>query len=179
MGAPAHFVGDSTRQNFVKFWKYGNHPTVRAHSSKIGKLVNKEKRNKHLMIFPLWLRRFIANLHLTPRSVVFIPGKNDRLVWYGSLRLSPESTPINDHTSLANDPPIHYGSCFARHLQQIWRLRLHRPTEDILFFDDDVKSCFRHAKLNLGIAPAFSFILQQYLCVPIGQVFGSNASPLN
>ena len=160
IGAPAKLVGESTRDNFDTFRQYGNHPTVNTYRNKIEKLINKEEKNKYIMVFPLWIHRFIANLHLTPQSVVVIPGKNNRLVWDRSFRLTETSTPLNDVTCLSNEPPIFYGTCFTRHLNRIWELCLAQPSEEILLFDDDVKSCFRHAKLNLEIATAFSFILQ-------------------
>ena len=95
------------------------------------------------------------------------------------MRFNADSMPINAHTHLHKEPPLMYGTAFLRHLTNIWCLRDLYPGEDILLFDDDVKSCFRHAKINLEITTAFAFILQSFLCIPIGQVFGSNTSPSN
>jgi hypothetical protein len=43
-------------------------------------LMNKEESNYYVMTFPYWLPRFIADMHLTPQSVVILPGENDCLV---------------------------------------------------------------------------------------------------
>ena len=119
------------------------------------------------------------NLHFTPQSLVIYPGKNDSLVWDGSVSLPSTSTPLNDITRLSNESPILYGTFFDRHLSAICNLLLHQLDGDILIFDDDVKSCFSHEKINLGIVTTFSFILQQFICVPIDQIFSSNTSHSN
>ena len=113
------FNDNSSRKNYNEYQQYGNHPTVAKYDAKIAKIVNKEERIKHLMAFPLWVQRFISNLHTTPQSLVVIPSKNDRLVWDGTVRLLGNSIPVNAHTKLSNEPTIHYGGAFNKHLQSI------------------------------------------------------------
>ena len=82
-------------------------------------------------------------------------------------------------TDLSKEPDIHYGTTFMRHLTRIWNLRISYPTTDILQWSDDVKGAFRHIKYNPEIASAFSFILQEFLVIPVGQIFGGDTSPQN
>ena len=39
--------------------------------------MNKEKRNKNLILFPLWVQCIVANLHTKSQFIVVIPKKND------------------------------------------------------------------------------------------------------
>ena len=110
---------------------------------------------------------------------LWIPGKNDRLIWDGTVRLSGNSTLVNAHTKLSNEPTMHYGDAFNKHLHSILCLCLTRPLEDILLLDNNVKRCFQHPKINLKLVTAFSFIFQEFLCIPIGKVCDSNTSPFN
>jgi hypothetical protein len=50
-------------------------------------------------------------------------------------------------------------------------------TTDILLWDDDVKSAFRHVRYVTAIAAAFAFMFGLLLFIPLGCVFGSNATP--
>ena len=77
------------------------------------------------------------------------------------------------------EPEIIYGSTFERHLESIWNHRISYPNSDILLFDDDVKGAFRHSKYHPDIASAFSFIIEQFLFIPLGGTFGSITSPSN
>ena len=102
--------------------KVQDHPTVAKYDKKIAKIINKEEHNKHLMVFSSWVQKFISNLHTTPQSLVVIPGKNDQIVWDGTVPLLGNSTPVNNHTKLSNGPTIHYGGAFNKHLHSMWSL---------------------------------------------------------
>jgi hypothetical protein len=178
-GTPRIFQAESTRANFDTYKKYGNHATINKYKEKVLALMNKEERNSYVMVFPCWLTRFIPDMHLTPQSIVVIPGKNDRLVFDGSAKLEWDSLPVNCMTHTHNEPDLIYGTTWNRHLTQIWNLRISYPDEDILVFDDDVSGAFRHAKHNPDIAAAISFVIGELLYIPTGQTFGSNTSPAN
>ena len=178
-GTPRIFQAESTRANFDTYKKYGNHSTIDKYKDKVLALMNKEERNCYVMVFPCWLSRFIPDMHLTPQSIVVLPGKNDRLVFDGSAKLEWDSLPVNCMTHTANEPDLIYGTTWNRHLTQIWNLRISYPDEDILVFDDDVSGAFRHAKHNPDIASAISFVIGELLFIPTGQTFGSNTSPAN
>ena len=97
----------------------------------------------------------------------------------GTVRLSGDYIPLNAQTKLSNKPKIHHSGVFNKNSYSIWWLHILRPLKDIRLFDDDVKICFWHPKINLKLVTAFLFILQEFLCIPISQVFGSSISSLN
>ena len=178
-GCPNKMNAHSSHKNFMQFLRYGNHSSIDKDIAKTKKAMNKEDRNQFLIPLPMWLARFIKNLHVTPQGLVVKPGKNDRLIWDGSFIPNWQATCINMMLSQATEPEIVYGTTFMKHLESIWNLRITYPNTDILLFDDDVKGAFRHSKYHPDIASAFSFIISNLLFIPLGGTFGSITSPAN
>eukprot|EP00957_Ditylum_brightwellii_P199529 15209706-Ditylum_brightwellii.AAC.1 len=65
---------------------------------KVRKVMNKEDRNCYLIPFICWMTRFIPHIHVTPQGLIMKPGKNDRLVFDGSIKLKWDSKPVNSMT---------------------------------------------------------------------------------
>ena len=86
IGCPNKMTAESSRENFLKFFPYGNHTSIKQSLDKVMKTINKEDRNQYLLPFPNWLARFIPHLHLTPQGLLSKQGKNDRLIWDGSFQ---------------------------------------------------------------------------------------------
>ena len=84
-GSPNHMNASTTHQNFLDFFRYGNHSSTNQNMDKLMKAMNKEDKNQYLISLPNWLARFIPHLHVTPQGLVIKEGKNDRLVWDGSF----------------------------------------------------------------------------------------------
>ena len=78
-GAPSKFNYHSSRKNFFDFFRYGNHPTIRRNKIKVLKAVNKEDKYNYVIPLPVYLARFVPNIHLTPMSLLEKKGKNDRM----------------------------------------------------------------------------------------------------
>ena len=178
-GAPAKFSAESSHENFLDYWRYGNHKSVSNNQTKIEKVMNKEDKHRYLLPLPCWLVRFVPNLHLTPQGLIIKPGKNDRLVFDASHLIKFYSVCSNMMTCPSVEHPIEYGDAFQRYLTWIYNMRISLPTEDILQFSDDVSGAFRWPRLHPWIAPAFSFLFFGTLYIPTGQVFGSNTSAQN
>ena len=179
VGAPNFLVAESTQTNFETYRKYGNHPTLSQNIVKVRKVMNKEERNSYVIPFPNWMTRLIPNLHTTPQGLIVKPGKNDRLIFDGSVRLQWNSMPVNDMTHPSNEPQIHFQKAMPNHLRRIWNLRITYPHEDILLWDDDATGAFRQVKLHLDIASTYTFVIEQLLFIPTGQTFGGNTCPPN
>jgi len=141
--------------------------------------MNKEDRNQFLIPLPSWITRFIKHLHLTSQGLLTKPGKSDRLISDGSFIPNWQATGINMMLTHELKPKIIYGDAFVRHLETIWNLRISHSHSDILLFDDDVKGSFWHCKYHPDVASAFSFIIGQFLFIPLGGTFGSITSPAN
>ena len=178
-GSPNHMNATTTHQNFLDFFRYGNHSSCDQNMGKLMKAMNKEDKNQYLISLPNWLARFIPHLHVTPQGLVIKEGKNDRLVWDGSFIPHWLATCINMMLTDETEPEIIYGTAFLRHLEVIWNTRISHPNSDILLFDDDVKGAFRHCKYHPDIATAFSFIISKNLFIPLGGTFGAVTSPSN
>jgi len=179
VGAPAYMNTTSSHTNFLEYFRYGNHSSIKKDLTKTLKAMNKEDRNQYLISLPSWLARFIRHLHLTPQGLLCKPGKNDRLIWDGSFIPNWQAISINMMLSNQTEPEIVFGHTFEKHLESIWNLRITYPHSDILLFDDDVKGAFRHSKYHPDIASDFAFIIEQFLFIPMGGTFGSITSLAN
>ena len=105
--------------------------------------------------------------------------KNDRMIWDGSFIPNWDAVSINMMLSHESEPEIVYGETFKRHLQYLYNFRISVPNDEILLYDDDVKSAFRHCKYHPDVASAFAFIIQENLWIPLGGMFGSIVTPAN
>jgi len=180
VGAPSFINGHNSRKNFLDYYRYGNHHTITKNPSLVAKALIKEDKYNFFLPFPSWVVRFLYHLHLSPEGLVVKPGKTDRLVFDATFKISHSSQSLNTTwTHVKDEPPIWYGTAFQRHLTRIWNIRISFPLEDILLWDDDVSGAFRLVKYNPEVAAAFSAILNNILCVPVGQNFGGNTSAQN
>jgi len=180
IGAPSFINGHSSRENFLDYYHYGNHNTITNNPALVAKALVKEDTYNFFLPFPSWVVRFLYHLHLSPEGLVVKPGKTDRLVFDATFKIHHSSSSLNTTwTHVKDEPPIWYGTAFRRHLTRIWNLRMSFPLEEILLWDDDVSGAFRLVKYNPEIAAAFSAILNNILCVPVGQNFGGNTSAQN
>ena len=74
-------------------------------------------------------------------------------------------------------PPVYLATAFQRHLRRIWRLRATFPNTELRQHVDDIDAAFRRVIYHPDMAVAFAYVFQQYLIVPVGQVFGSRNAP--
>lgn len=126
---PAKFIGHTTAKKREQSREYGNHPSMKANSTNVQKAMNKEERNKFVMVLPLWLERFIPHLHLTPQGILIRKGKKDRIFSDNSFLISPEAACTNQFTFPEAETNLEYGTAFVRHLTQICNLRISCPEE--------------------------------------------------
>ena len=179
VGAPTYLSGEMSRENFLSYWRYGNHRNMEDDPQKLKKVLNKEDKHKYMFSLPIWSTRFIPNLHLSPQGIIQKKGKEDRLVNDASHLRNYDSTCLNMLTHPEKEPTLEYGSAFTDYLTHIYDLRITHPTEDLLLYSDDVSGAFRWPRLNPYIASSMAYILLDSVNIPAGQVFGSNASAQN
>ena len=179
IGCPMKMNAFSTKKNFLDFFRYGNHTSIKQNIEKTLNTMSKEDRNQYLIPLPNWLARFIKHLHVTPQGLLIKKDKDDRLIWDGSFIPHWAAMCINMMLNHESEPEIIYGSTFARYLSYLWNFRISRPRSDIMLMDDDVKGAFRHCKYHPDVASAFSFIIQYYLFISLGGTFGSIVTPSN
>lgn len=63
-GTPGHFNHEGTWQQFLQYWRYGNHLSVENNIDKITRTMNKEDAREYVLTFPKWLAPFVPNLAL-------------------------------------------------------------------------------------------------------------------
>ena len=97
-GSPAHLVGELSYDNFLQFKRYGNHPTITKNLERTLAIINKEERNNFLFTLTYWMSRFLPQLHLTPKGLVMIEGKKDRLLFNGSFKFAHNTGSVNSWT---------------------------------------------------------------------------------
>jgi hypothetical protein len=59
----------------------------------------------------------------------------------------------------------------------VWRMRLTKPWQDILLHCNNIDAAFRRILYHPDLAIAFAYVFQDYLIIPVGQVFGSRSTP--
>ena len=179
LGCPNKFNAHSPHNNFLDFFRYGNHSSINKNLEQTLKAMNKEDRNQYLIPLPNWLARFLPNLHITPQGLLVKKDKNDRLIWDGSFLPHWAALCINMMLTHDTEPEIIYGTAFMWHLKRIFNKRIRFPKKDLVLMDDDAKGAFRHCKYHPDVAAAFAFIISYYLYIPTGGTFGSIVSPSN
>jgi hypothetical protein len=175
VGAPAHFVAESTRENALLHWRKGNHASVALNLEKVMKAMNKLERNQFVIPLHGWITRFVPNIFLSPQH----HGKKNRHIFDGSRRFTPYSVPVNRMTSTRRGVELDckYGDVLERLLVRIWNLRISYPELDIVLHANDVKSCFRQMKHHPDVMGAFSYLIADLLFLSCGLTFGADFSP--
>jgi hypothetical protein len=148
------------------------------------KFAAEESMSFHL-VFPKFVALFLPGLMLSPISWLFRKNKG-RLIIDASSPLGPEDSgapnshiPPNggDAGRELENPPVFYGNALKRHLSAVWNMRISHPDEDLLQHTDDIDSAFRRVLYHPILAPVFAYVFQEFLIVPVGNIFGSRSAP--
>jgi len=161
--------------------EYDNHSMIAEHGAEVErKLAAEEEKSFHLP-FPRFLVYFIPGIIVSPLLWVEKLGKGRICVdcTGGPVPdVAPNSFIPSPSMERADEcPPCYYGSAWDRFLDRLWRLRLTSPDQDILLHCDDIDSAFRRVLYHPDLAPAFAYVFQTFLLVPVGQVFGARNAP--
>ena len=175
--------------------QYNNHPNIIPVRDMIANKLAKEEALSFQVVFPRWIWRFIVGIFLA--SISFRSPKHEHddgrictdLATFlfagddGNLNTQirrparhNRPTELSDPDHLDENPPIYYGYAFFMLLKWIWNLRLDHPREDILLATNDISAAFHRILYNCGMAICFAVVFEQYLAVPVGNVFGATNS---
>jgi hypothetical protein len=161
---------------------YDNHPAIAENQEAVeAKFAAEEEKTFHIH-FPRFLIWFVYGLFLAPLQWAVRKGKGRICVdctkagvdEVGSINTQIGKPGIADPDEC---PPVYYGDAFMRFIMVLWRMRLSRPFEDILCHCDDIDAAFRRILYHPDMAIAFAYVFNEYLIVPVGQVFGSRSAP--
>ena len=92
---------------------------------KVKKVMNKEDMTCSLIHFPYQMTRFIPHIHVTPQGLIIKPGKKDRLMFDGSIKLNWNSKPVNSMTHVKFEPEVTFGQALPKHLIRFGTLEYH------------------------------------------------------
>jgi hypothetical protein len=179
-GVPLMGMFDSPFSALRSWDVYDNHPAVESNLTNVeAKFAKEEEKSFHIHL-PSFLVYFFYGLMLNPIQWALRKGK-------GRICIDCTNGPDGaDTTSSANTfiprpkvgdidacPPVFYATAFLRHLQHLWRMRITFPIADILQHCDDIDAAFRRVLYTPELAIAFAYVFQDFLMIPVGQVFGS------
>lgn len=179
VGAPSHFVAETSRENTLEYLRNGNHPSVDKNMGLALKTVRKMEQHQFVIPLHMYISRWIPHIFFTPHHILEKLGKAARMICDSSRRYTPKSKPLNMMTSTRNGVELEcqYGNVLQRILIRIWKLRQTYPKRDIIIHANDVKSCFRQIKHHPDVMAAFSYIIGDMLYLSAGQTMGSDFSP--
>ena len=164
---------------------YDNHSSIGPHQDLVTANIAKDLQKSFVICFHRWLFRFIDGLHLSPLGVLIKEQygilKYRQLNDLSTLILGPSDTGAPnsqlDKKDVEDVPPVYYGNTFTRFCQRIWNLRIEYPDDIIYLYKDDIVSAFRRGKYNPAIAMAYAYVYKDWLCIPLGALFGPRDSP--
>ena len=115
IGAPTHFVAETSRENAMLHWREGNHMSVSQNPQKVMKAMTKLVTHQFAIPLRSWIARFVPHLFFTPHHILKKPGKSDRVIFDAARRYTPTSTPINLMTSTPKGVELRceYGTVFG------------------------------------------------------------------
>ena len=174
-----------SRQDTLARNKYNNHQASDPHLPSIRQKTAQDVQKSYSIALPRWTLHFLNGLFLAAIGYATreVKGKikgrpvNDP----SALITGPlDSGALNSHISCKDPlsmPPVHYQSALQRLWKRIYNLRITQPNEDIIVYKDDLVSAFRRLRYHPDIATAYSFVLDSFLIIPIGMVFGARDAP--
>ena len=160
---------------------YNNYPAVESNQNIVEtKFAKEEWRSYHIHFFR-FLFHFIYGIIINPIQWAFDKGKG---------RICVDCTNGNDPEGSANTyipspsdenvrecPAVFYQYAFMDYINMLYRMRQSEPDVPILQHADDIDSAFRQIIYNPELAAAFAYVFNQYVIIPVGQVFGSRSAP--
>jgi hypothetical protein len=183
-GVPSAGIYECSARATWQRERYDNHAPLADETAAVREKLGKEEQNSFFILLPRFLAYFIFGLHISPLSMVWRKGKGRVCVANSStLDQNDDGAPNNSipapGTADRDDecPSVHYASAFKRPITWIWNLRISSPFADILQFGDDVHAAFHRMLYHPDIAIVFAFVFAEFLCIPVGSVFGARNSP--
>eukprot|EP00980_Cylindrotheca_fusiformis_P016484 scaffold4912_cov113-Cylindrotheca_fusiformis.AAC.1 len=161
--------------------KYDNHPAVQQNAQEVHKKFAKEEWKGYHVHFHRFLFVFLRGLILNPIQWVFDKGKGRICIdcTNGPIEAGSANTyiPKPSPENMEECPPVYYQSALHRLIARLMSMRMAQPTVPILVHADDISSAFRRILYHPDMACAFGYVFDEFLLVPVGEVFGSRSAP--
>eukprot|EP00980_Cylindrotheca_fusiformis_P008874 scaffold1899_cov112-Cylindrotheca_fusiformis.AAC.1 len=162
--------------------EYDNHPAVSLNTDAVRSKFAKEEWNSYHVHFLRFVYVFMYGIILNPIQWVFQKGKGriciDCTNGPGDAAGSANSHIPKPSPDVALEcPPVYYQTAFQRLLRRILQMRMSCPDVPITVHADDIASAFRRVLYHPDMACAFAYVFEEFLLVPVGEVFGSRSAP--
>ena len=180
-GAPAKCNAEATSKNFQAYLRYGNQKSANENQQVFDNTIIKQSKRGLTLIMDPALVHFTLNTHLTPQGLVDIlhHRRKPRPVSDSCFRPWLGASCINDWTSKATEPALHFTDAFQKFCTWHWNLAISYPTNNRHTGDDDVQCAFPRVKYNPNLVAMHSVISSNTLIMHTGLTFGDNTSPSN
>ena len=180
-GAPNASAGHSSDENFMEYYRYGNHKSCLEHEDLFKQVMVKDSRRGNVILVDPRMTPFIPNLHLTPNSLVDVENKwkKPRPVFDATSHMTIASMAINDWINKITEGEVYFPGSFTRFLIGIYNLRITYPFLAIFVCDDDITNAFRLIKINPELVSMHAFQGCGKLALCTGNTFGNTNCPFN
>ena len=180
-GIPNYCNADSSEQNFMAYYRYGNHSTVDADPAKAYKALLKDNKRGFTLLFDKRLLLFLLHSHTTPQGMVDLLSlfKNPRPIFDSSFRPELWCIAINDWTSKLTEPELTFATAELLFMIWLYNLRITYPFLEIFLGDDDVSGAFRWLKYHPNLVALHASIMCGLGVLNTGGTFGDNTTPSN
>ena len=120
-GAPKCLKAISSDENFMVYYRYGNHKSCDLHPEEYKKVMVKDSKRGNAIFVDPDLLPFIPDLHLTPQGIVDVYNKwkSSRNVFDSSFRPEYRCKAINDWVDAEAEGMVSFIHSFRRFLQEI------------------------------------------------------------
>ena len=116
----------STNDNFMAYYRYGNHKSVDTNKAEFRKTMVKDSKRGNTLLLDQNLIPFIPHLHLTPQGIVDVDNeyKSSRPVFDSSFQPEEHCEAINDWIDPELEGDISFGDSIRRYLRVLYNLRI-------------------------------------------------------
>jgi len=157
-GIPALCQAEATEENFLAYYRYGNHSTVDEDPEKTCKAMVKDSCKGFTLLLDQRAILLMLHCHLTPQGVVDLntPHKSPRPIFDSSFRPEPLCWAINDWNSPDNEPTLTFSTAEMEFMVWLYNLQTTYPADEIYLADDDISGTFRLMKCHPNLVPMHS-----------------------
>jgi hypothetical protein len=138
---PAELMFTEPLDNKLKMIRQGNSKSFNDNPDLVRKAMNKEDRYSHLVPIDEDICHASAYLHHTIQTVVMKLGKNNRLVWDGTMILLALDIAMNQVTPVTCEAPVKFGHVKIQLYIDIYNTCVSHPNDVILLGMADIKAC--------------------------------------
>jgi hypothetical protein len=138
--------------------------------------MNKEDQYSHLVPIDEDICRASAYLRHTIQTVVMKLGKNDCIIWDGTIILLALDIVMNQVTPVTCEAPVMFGHVEIQLYINIYNTCVTHPNDVILLGMADIKACFCFPRIHPELTGAFGFMAGGYYNLATAMVFGSTTS---